>query len=272
MTQTPPRLLCIGAHPDDCEIKSGGLAALWTANGGEVRFVSMTDGSSGHQTLGGGTLARQRRAEFAAGSATVGAESIVFDNTDGTLLPTLDNRHRVIRAIREFAPDVVASHRPNDYHPDHRYTGVTVQDSCYMVMVPNVVPNVPVPAANPVFIFMTDAFSKPTPLEPDLIFDLTDVIEKKLDAIGSHTCQMNEWMPWVGGYESELPADPQERAAFVRAKEAELSASEAVRFRDALIAKYGAERGGAVSYAEAFEVSEYGGKLTDEAKQRLFPF
>jgi len=177
------RLFCFGAHPDDCEMQASGLAALWTGAGGAARFVSMTDGSSGHQELGGAKLAQMRRAEALSGAAAVGADSAVLDNHDGELLPTLENRHKVIRTIREFQPDLVVCHRINDYHPDHRYTGVIVQDACYMVMVPNVLPNAPVPDREPVVIFMSDKFKKPNPFQADLVFDLDPVIEKKLDSI-----------------------------------------------------------------------------------------
>jgi LmbE family N-acetylglucosaminyl deacetylase len=266
------RLLCFGAHPDDCEIQTSGLAALWTGNGGAARFVSMTDGTSGHHEYGGAKLAQLRRAEARAGAASVGADSIVLDNQDGSLMPTLENRHKVIRAIREFQPDVVVCHRINDYHPDHRYTGITVQDACYMVMVPNVLPSTPIPDREPVVIFMSDKFTKPNPIQADLVFDLDSVMEKKVDAIASHVCQMEEWLPWIQHYADELPEDEDKRREFVRARAARGSAAEAERFRSELIAKYGEVRGQAVSYAEAYEVSEYGAPLTDELRRSLFPF
>lgn len=267
-----PRLLCIGAHPDDCEIQTSGLAALWTGRGGSARFLSMTDGSSGHQELGGAKLAHIRRAEAQAGAAAVGADSVVFDNLDGSLLPTLENRGRVIRAVREYQPDVIVTHRTNDYHPDHRYTGVTVQDACYMVMVPNVVPGCPVPDREPVVIFMSDKFTKPSPLDPDLVFDIDPVIEKKIDSITSHVSQMTEWLPWIDRYADELPADEGERRSYVRARAARKPAAEADRFRPALISKYGEPRGGEIRHAEVYEVSEYAAPLTEELSRSLFPF
>jgi N-acetylglucosamine malate deacetylase 1 len=267
-----PRLLCIGAHPDDCEIQTSGLSALWTGRGGSARFASMTDGSAGHQELAGAKLAGIRRAEARAGAAAVGADSLVFDNLDGSLLPTLDNRLRVIRAVREFQPDVLVTHRTNDYHPDHRYTGVTVQDACYMVMVPNVLPGCPVPDREPVVIFMSDRFTKPSPLDPDLVFDIDPVMERKVDAITSHESQMFEWLPWIEKYADELPDDPTERRNYVRARVARKPAAEADRFRHALVAKYGEAHGREVRYAEAYEVSEYGAPLTEELSRSLFPF
>jgi LmbE family N-acetylglucosaminyl deacetylase len=232
----------------------------------------MTDGSAGHQELGGAKLASIRRGEARAGAAAVGADSLVFDNLDGSLMPTLENRHRVIRAVREFQPDVLVTHRTNDYHPDHRYTGVTVQDACYMVMVPNVLPACPVPNREPVVIFMSDRFTKPSPLDPDLVFDIDPVIERKVDSITRHESQMFEWLPWIDRYADELPEDEGERRRYVRARAARKPAAEADRFRDALVAKYGERRGREVRYAEAYEVSEYGAPLTDELSRSLFPF
>ena len=229
--ETGHRLLCFGAHPDDCELQTSGLAALWTSLGGCARFVSMTDGSSGHYELAGAKLAQLRRAEAGAGAAAVGADSLVLDNTDGELLPTLENRRKVIRTIREFRPDLVVCHRTSDYHPDHRYTGLTVQDACYMVMVPNVVPSAPVPDREPVVIFMSDKFTRPNPFQADLVFDLDSVIEKKLDSIASHRSQTLEWLPWMQQYLDELPKGEDERQEYTRNRAALVCAAEADRFR-----------------------------------------
>jgi N-acetylglucosamine malate deacetylase 1 len=267
-----PRLLCIGAHPDDSEAFASGLAALWSANGGLVRFLAMTDGTAGHRESGGAVLARRRQAEADVAAALVGADAVILDNQDGALMPTLENRHKVIRAIREFQPDVIATHRTNDYHPDHRYTGLLVQDSCYMVMVPNVVPTIAPPAREPIVMYMSDRFSKPSSLQPDLIFDIDSVIEQKLEAMIAHESQVQEWLPWMGGYLGQLPEEPQARRHFLLSHAEVRSADEANRFRDALVAKYGAERGGAVRYAEAFELSEYAAGLDDERMKGLFPF
>jgi len=268
----PGRLLCIGAHPDDCEVKAAGLAALWTSNGGEARFLAMTDGSAGHHELAGQQLVAIRRAEAAAGAAAVGADSVVLDNVDGALEPSLDNRYKVIRAIREFRPDVVATHRTCDYHPDHRYTGVVVQDACYMLMVPNVLPGARVPDREPVVIFMADRFTKPYPLQADLVFDIDSVLDAKLTSIMSHTSQMLEWLPWVNGYFDELPVESAARRQSARTRAALDPIEVANRYRAALVAKYGTERGSAVRNAEVFEVCEYGRDLTGEASRALFPF
>src|SRR5437763_1677053 len=115
-----------GVPTDDCELKAGGVAALWAARGHHVQFVSVTNGDIGHWRDAGGPLARRRTAEAQAAARLLGIRSEVFDIHDGELEPTLENRRAVTRAIRRWQADVVMSHRPNDYHPDHRYTGVLV--------------------------------------------------------------------------------------------------------------------------------------------------
>src|SRR6266576_2647187 len=113
-----PRILVIGAHPDDCEVKCGGTAALWAQHGFTVRFVSATNGCSGHHEIGGIELVRRRAAEAAAAAKVIGIEAQVMDADDGALEPTVARRKIMIALIREFRPDLVLTHRPNDYHPD----------------------------------------------------------------------------------------------------------------------------------------------------------
>ncbi|HZT82663.1 MAG TPA: PIG-L family deacetylase, partial [Gemmataceae bacterium] len=172
MSDQPLRLLIIGAHPDDADYHAGGLAALYRQAGHVVKMVSLTNGDAGHQTLRGEELARRRQAEAAAAGAVIGATYDVLDNHDGELLPTLDNRRQVIRLLRTFRPDLVLTHRPNDYHPDHRYTSQLVQDAAYMVTVPAVVPEVPHLPANPVIAYLPDAFEKPYPFRPAVAVDV----------------------------------------------------------------------------------------------------
>jgi len=189
-------------------------------------------------------------------------------------MPTLENRHKVIRAIREFAPDVIVTHRTNDYHPDHRYTGVLVQDSCYLVMVPNVVPTTPTPPREPVVIFMYDRFTRPSELRPDILLDIDGVIGTKLDSFMCHQSQVEEWMPWMSGKEQEIPDEPTARRDYLRQTSyaAVESHEVAEKYRDALVAKYGQERGPGVQNAEAFEISEYAARLDDKRAEWFFPF
>ena len=265
------QILVIGAHPDDPE-KVGGTMAKFIMRGHNVRLVSMTNGNAGHQTMGGGPLAQRRSKEAACAGRVIGAEYIVLDNDDGKLMPTLENRDQVIAQIRAFQADIVVTHRPNDYHPDHRNTGLLVRDAAYMVTVPNIVPFVPHLQKNPIFMYMNDRFTKPNPFEPDIVVAIDDVIEKKIDMYHCHDSQVYEWLPYNGGYLDEVPSDPIERRAWLGKRWKGRSEDPAKEYREKLIELYGRERGSNVSYAEAFEVSEYGAQPSGPELKKLFPF
>jgi LmbE family N-acetylglucosaminyl deacetylase len=178
--QTPLRVIVFGAHPDDCELKAGGTAALWAQKGHKVKFVSVTNGDIGHHEMAGAILARRRTAEVERCARILGITTEVLDNHDGELMPTLENRRAITRKIREWKADLVISPRPNDYHPDHRYTAVLVQDAAFMVIVPSFCPDVPALRKNPVFMYSEDGFRKPNPFQADVVVPIDSVIDKKM--------------------------------------------------------------------------------------------
>jgi len=272
-SQNPKELhiLIIGAHPDDAE-ESCGTAALYIAAGQKVKLVSVTNGDAGHQTLGGGELMRRRQEEAKKSGEILGVEYQLLDNHDGELMPTLENRRKIIRLIREFRADIVITHRSNDYHPDHRNTSQLVLDAAYMVTVPNICPETPILKTNPVFLFTSDNFTKPTLFNPDVVVGIDETIEKKIDMYDCHVSQVYEWLPWNNGTIGQVPkgiAERREWMAKSRRNEAEQIAN---KYRDKLIALYGAEKGSKIKYAEGFEDSEYGTRLNKENIQVLFPF
>jgi LmbE family N-acetylglucosaminyl deacetylase len=262
-------IIAFGAHPDDCDQRAGGVAAKFAALGHRVRFVSVTNGDAGHQTEGGGALAARRRAEAQEAGRRIGIEYVVLDNHDGELLPTLKPREEIIRQIRQWNADLVLSPRPNDYHPDHRYTGILVQDAAYMVVVPNVAPDTPALRKNPVFMYFQDGFQKPNPFTPDVAVSIDDVIEKKMDMIDAHVSQMYEWLPWVAGRLESVPKDPAARRRWLgEARAGQPTAA----VRAALVKWYGAAKGNAIRHAEAFEICEYGTRPNEALVRKLFPF
>src|SRR6266480_2927402 len=157
------RIIVFGAHPDDCEIKAGGTAAKWAAQGHQVKMVSVTNGDIGHWQIKGEELAKRRLVETRAADKILGVETEVLPIHDGELEPTLENRRTITRLIRQWKADVVIAHRPWDYHPDHRYVGVLMQDAAFMVTVPFFCPETPALKDNPVFLYMSDNFKKPYP-------------------------------------------------------------------------------------------------------------
>ena len=267
------RILCFGAHPDDCELRAAGVALLWAARGHHVKFVSVTNGDIGHWREAGAPLARRRKAEVERAARILGITTEVLDIHDGELLPTLENRRTITRLIRDWNADLVMSHRPNDYHPDHRYTGVLVQDSAFMVTVPSFCPDVPALKKNPVFLFYPDAFQKPNSFQPDIAVAIDPVMEKKLDALDTLESQFYEG--GALGSADLIPADPEkqaERRRQVRADHASRNQAIARRYRSRLAEWYGKDKAGKVRYAEAFEICEYGRRPDRKELARLFPF
>jgi len=267
------RILCFGAHPDDAEFKVGGTAAKWAAQGHHVKFVSVTNGDIGHWQIAGGPLAARRTAEVKEAAKVLGIETQVLDIHDGELLPTLENRRTITRLIREWKADLVLSHRPNDYHPDHRYTGILVQDAAFMVTVPFFCPDTPPLVTNPAFFYYSDNFQKPNPFTPDVIVTIDDVLETKLAAVHSLPSQVYE-----GGasgsekFVADIPRDEAGRKAWLLRVHGGRYAAVADKHREALLKWYGPDRGKAAKYAEAFEICEYGRKPSTEELKKLFPF
>ncbi|GAB3175863.1 PIG-L deacetylase family protein [Telluribacter humicola] len=262
------RIIMIGAHPDDCDIKGGGTAALLSSMGHAVKFVSVTNGDAGHQTDKGASLAKRRLAEAKEAGKRFGVTYDVLDNHDGQLLPDLKTRLQIIKKIREWNADVVIAPRPNDYHPDHRYTGVLVQDAAYMVAVPNVAPETPPLKKNPIFLYFQDHFQRPNPFRPDVAVDITPVYAQKIHAMDAHQSQFYEWLPWIGGFLDQVPANKADHEKWLGETRATKITPEV---RASLEKWYGKDKAAQVQHAEAFEVCEYGARPSEADLKRLFP-
>lgn len=266
----PKRIIAIFAHPDDGDSKMGGTAAMLAEMGHKVKFVSITSGDAGHQSQGGGALAKRRRAEAKEAARRFGIEEYrVMDNHDGELLPELHIRQDVIREIREWNADVVIGLRPNDYHPDHRYAGVLVQDAAYMVVVPNVASDTPPLEKNPVFLYMSDRFQKPNPFSHDIVIGIDEVIDQKVYALDAHESQMYEWLPWVSGNLDAVPEGEEARLKWLKERWANRGVSD--EQRTALVKWYGREKGESFQYSESFEICEYGKQPTEAEIREIFP-
>ncbi len=251
----PVRMIVFGAHPDDCDINAGGIAALYSKMGHKVKFVSLTNGNKGHHEMTPDELAARRKTEMRESGRILGIEYTNLDNNDGELMPTLENREEVIGLIRDWEADIVITHRPNDYHPDHRYCSQIVQDAAYMISVPLMVPDKKVLLKPVVFLYMPDRFQKPNPFSPDIVVEITDVMDQKIDAICAHSSQVFEWLPWNNGYAEFMPADREGKRRFIG--ELYLSRNQPDRTDG--------------RYFEAFEVCEYGSAPSPEQIKKLFP-
>ena len=269
------RIIVFGAHPDDAQYKAGGTAAKWIKAGHQVKLVSVTNGDIGHWQSAGGPLAARRLAEVKKADAVIGATTEVLDIHDGELMPSLENRQKIIRLIREWKADIVISHRPWDYHPDHRYVGVLVQDAAFMVTVPFVCTDVPPLLKNPLFLYSSDGFQKPYPFKADIIVSVDDVFDQKVTAI--HEMPSQHYEGGANGSEEHVKSVPpagdvEARKAWLRERWERRQGGEANRFRAALTHWYGEEKGKSVKFAEAFEICEYGRQPRAEEIKILFPF
>jgi LmbE family N-acetylglucosaminyl deacetylase len=262
------RIIMIGAHPDDCDQDGGGTAILFAKLGYAVKFVSVTNGDAGHQSTGGGVLAKRRLVEAKEAGKRYGVEYDVLGNHDGELLPSLEVRLQVIRKIREWNADIVFAPRPNDYHPDHRYTGILVQDAAYMVAVPNVASDTPPLKKNPVFLYFQDFFQRPNPFRPDVAIDISTVFAQKIHALDAHESQVYEWLPWIGGYYDQVPKEVSKREAWLMVNRAVKITPEV---RASLEKWYGKAYAAEVQHAEAFEICEYGIQPGEADIRRMFP-
>jgi LmbE family N-acetylglucosaminyl deacetylase len=266
----PLKIIVFGAHPDDCDLGAGGIASIYSSMGHKVKFVSLTNGDKGHQETGGGELANRRLKEAKEAARRWGIEYDILDNHDGELMPTLENRMAVIRLIREWNADMVIAPRTNDYHPDHRNTGVIVQDAAYLVIVPNMVSSTPPLTKNPVFLYFRDRFQRPNPFRPDIAVDITQAISKKVDGLDAHVSQFYEWLPWTNQDLENVPKGLEERKKWLLSS-MEKRSSVTPEIKLSLDKLYGPDKAAAIKYVETFEICEYGKQPTLDEIKRLFP-
>jgi len=266
------RIIVFGAHPDDAEYRGAGVAIKWAKAGHHVKLVSATNGDIGHWESAGGPLAKRRLEEVRAVAKAMGVTNEVLDIHDGELMPTLENRRTFARLIREWNADIVIGNRPNDYHPDHRYTSILMQDSAYMVGVPFFT-QIPPLRRNPAYFYTSDRFQKPTPFHADVAVGIDEVIEPMLDALLLMKSQIHEG--GADGHPGIYPAEGaarQKRDTDVRTSLARRYEQQANNYRDALVKFYGPEKGKTIKYAQAFEICEYGRQPNQADLKTMFPF
>jgi len=265
----PLRVIVFGAHPDDCEYTTGGTAALFAQMGHQVKFVSMTNGNKGHHAMTSPALGARRAEEAKEVARILGVAYEIMDNDDGELMPSLENRFAAIKLICDWDADIVVTHRPNDYHPDHRYAGIIVQDAAYMISVPLMIPGGR-PLRKPVvFLYMPDDFQKPTPFSADIVVDVTPVFDKKVEAVCANVSQFFEWMPWNEGWENEIPAEQAERRKTVEQRY--MSWMKPDNYRKGVAKWYSSAQRKNIRHVEAFEICEYGHIPNKDEIKRLFP-
>jgi LmbE family N-acetylglucosaminyl deacetylase len=196
----PESAMVIVAHPDDAEFTVGGTVAAWVEAGCCVTYVICTDGNAGSHEPGitREKLAGIRRAEQRAACTTLGVSEVVFlGHDDGQLEPTLDLRRELVRAIRQYKPEVVMTWDPTrlfvngDYinHPDHRAAAQAALDAAAPASeMPLLWPEVGAPhRVRQLYIYGND--------DANVWVDVTGTIDKKIEALKRHASQLGDWDP-----------------------------------------------------------------------------
>lgn len=286
------RAMMIGAHPDDCDFRCGGLALKYVQAGYKVKFLAMVDGSGGHHIMQPAEIAARRKKETQNVAKLAGLEYEVWDIPDCEIMPDLETRKRLVRNIRQFKPDIIFCSRPNDYHADHRTASLLVQDASYLLTVPHFCPDVPAMRQMPVIMYFYDHFQNP-PFIPNVLVRTDEVIEKKFEMMACHESQVFEWLPYTKGTLDQVPKTYSERLEWLHeprlprdklvldeaimnknhigAESEYREAVPAAKYRNLLIERYGNDIGSSTRFAEAYAVCEYGSPLTDDNMQLLFP-
>ncbi len=263
------KLMFVGAHPDDGDLRMAGLACRYVERGGEAVLVSLTNGNAGHQTMRPDELEARRREEARRAGEAIGARYLVLDHDDGRLTASIEAREELIRLIRAEKPDLLLALRPYDYHPDHRAAGQLVLDAAYLLTVPLLCPDAPILESMPVIAYVYDAFRPP--FRADVAVGVDEYLEKKLDMIACHESQVFEWLPYNRVFMHDLPPERSLRRDWMRDNFEEYLTEPVARCRDTILDRYGLEAGQRIVYAEFFEISEYGAHPDAEDIERLFP-
>lgn len=278
------KILMIGAHQDDNEFRCGGLAHKLVKKGHEVKFLSMCNGCGGHHIMTPEETTAKRAKESAKVAELIGVTYDVWtDMNDCSLTADLETRRRLIRYIREFSPDLVVAHRPNDYHADHRASGQLVMDASYMLVVPHECPDVPAMKNMPVIMYNEDNFRDPD-FRGDIVVDIDDELETKIQIAHINDSQVYEWLPytenetvpegeaerfeWLKGMDTSKSYTDKEIMALSRGY-AVRYAKTAARFRKELIKTYGKKKGSKIRFAEAYQICEYGAPMTKALRKEL---
>lgn len=264
------KVLLICAHPDDADLLGGGLAMRLRARGHKIKFVSATNGNKGHYKEEPINLAKRRFEEGKKAAEHVGADYECLNINDGEVWVNEENYRKVMRCIREYAPDLIITHRPNDYHRDHRYVGQLVMDASYMLIVPLAFPEYRTSYRDmPVIAYSYDDFDNP-PITPSVILDITDVYERKALGCMQHESQLLEWLPYTYKMENTLPEDYDfnKRREIVETLIQYLFSSAMSRYRKLVKEGYKDRK---VRQIEVFEICPYGKQPNMKELKELFP-
>jgi LmbE family N-acetylglucosaminyl deacetylase len=201
----PSRVLAIYGHPDDPEISAGGTLARWADAGSEVHVVVTTRGDKGTSDPNADldALAQLRVKETQAAARVLGiAGAHHLDHADGEIADDREIRLELVRCVRTVQPDVVLCPDPTAVffgdgyinHRDHRVTGWATLDAVAPAAGnPHYFPEL---RAEGLDVHHVKAVYLSGTLEPNVWIDITDTLERKIDALFCHASQLVETGDW----------------------------------------------------------------------------
>ena len=185
------RVLAVGAHPDDLEILCAGTLAKYALRGDHVTMAVSTNGEVGSATLSKSEIAEIRMSEAKASAEVIGADFIWMGYPDEFLFSNEQTRLDFLNMVRQARPDVILTHAPTDYHPDHRATGGILWDIRVMTTVPNIKTQAP-PCEKIPEIYYYDTVAG-IEFVPQYYVDISEAFELKKKMLACHKSQAS-WL------------------------------------------------------------------------------
>ena len=184
-------ILAIGAHPDDIEINCAGTLAKYAAEGHKVFIATATNGNIGSATLPKDEIGAIRKKEAAKSASIIGAEYICLDYDDELFYEDVNVRMKFINLVRHCKADVILTHNPHDYNPDHMLTSKIINDIQVMIPIAKLeTEEEPCPTLPIIYYFEP---AKGMGFIPTDYVDITDYFETKKKMFLCHESQQ-AWM------------------------------------------------------------------------------
>ena len=184
-------VLAVGAHPDDLEILCGGTLARYAREGHRVVMAHVNNGNKGHHHIPPDELAGIRDKEAIASSSIIGAEHINIDIDDLDVYVEREQVLKCVDLIRGTEPDVIITHSPDDYMPDHSVSARIVFDASFVATLPHVKTEYGhFDRVTPIYYMDTLAGVNSKPSE---YVDITDTFETKQKMLSCHKSQL-DWL------------------------------------------------------------------------------
>ncbi len=184
-------ILAIGAHPDDIEINCAGTLAKYAAQGHKIFIATATNGNIGSATLPKDEIGAIRKKEAAKSASIIGAEYICLDYDDELFYEDVSVRMKFINLVRHCKADVILTHNPQDYNPDHMLTSKIINDIQVMIPIAKLETEEPPYPTLPVIYYFEPA--KGMGFIPTDYVDITDYFETKKKMFLCHESQQ-AWM------------------------------------------------------------------------------